>query len=52
MDREDKCPVCGKAGVTKTVTFDSHDAIDILRTLREVVDPETLRIVAQAELNR
>lgn len=35
-----------------TVTFDKHDAVSILRALREVVDPETLRIVARAELDR
>jgi hypothetical protein len=36
----------------KTITFDEHDAISILRALREAVDKETLRIVALAEVAR
>ncbi len=35
-----------------TVTFDKRDPVSILRALREVVDAETLRIVARAELAR
>jgi hypothetical protein len=34
------------------VTFDRHDPISIIRALREVVDPDTLRVVADAELLR
>ena len=41
-----------RIGQQATVTFDRHDPVSILRALREVIDPETLRIVAQAELAR
>jgi hypothetical protein len=37
---------------TVTVEFDPHDVIDIIKTLRAVLDDETLRIIAHAELAR
>ena len=35
-----------------TATFDKHDPVSILLALRKVIDAETLRIVARAELSR
>ena len=46
------CSYCGRRDLTVTVTFDKHDPVSILRALREVIDSETLRIVAQAEIAR
>jgi hypothetical protein len=34
------------------VTFDPSDAVSVIRALREVIGPETLRVVAHAELTR
>jgi hypothetical protein len=36
----------------KTVTFDPADPVSIIHALRDAVKPETLRIVARAELTR
>lgn len=49
---QDACETCGRTGLEVTVTFDRHDPISIIRALREVVDAETLRVVANAELLR
>jgi hypothetical protein len=46
------CVLSQPASPQVTVTFDSRDAVSIIRALRAAVDPETLRAVAQAELAR
>jgi hypothetical protein len=52
VNRRSHVQISDTGPAQKTVTFDPDDAVSITRALRGAVKPETLRIVASAELTR